>query len=71
MKFKNLFLIIILFVVIKSNAQNFELGKVSIGNLEQMHPKDSSAAAIFFERKTSFEYTQSDGFSMVLKLKRD
>jgi hypothetical protein len=72
MKFKNLLLIIILFVVAKSNAQNFELGKVSVTELqEKMHPRDSSAvAAVLFEKgKTSFEYSQSNGFSMVTEVK--
>jgi hypothetical protein len=72
MKFKNLLLLITLFFVIKSNAQNFELGKVSIEELqEKKHPRDSSAvAAVLFEKgKTSFEYSQSDGFVLVTEIK--
>jgi hypothetical protein len=41
MKFKNLLLIIALFVAIKSNAQEFKLGKVSVAELEEKsHPQD-------------------------------
>ena len=72
MKLKTIILVILLIVVAKTNAQNFELGKVSIAELqEKSHPKDSSAvAAVLFEKgKTSFEYTQSDGFSMVTEVK--
>ena len=46
-------------------AQNFELGKVSIAELEEKHhPKDTSAvAAILFKKgRTSFEYSQENGF---------
>lgn len=46
-------------------AQNFELGKVSIAELEEkQHPKDTSAvAAILFKKgRTSFEYSQENGF---------
>jgi len=48
-------------------AQNFELGKVSIAELEEKHhPKDTSAvAAILFKKgKTSFEYSQENGFML-------
>ena len=72
MKFKCLLLIIALLVVVKSNAQNFELGKVSLSELEEKkHPRDSSAvAAVLFEKgKTTFEYSQSDGFIMVTEVK--
>jgi hypothetical protein len=35
-----------------------------------MHPKDSCSGCYSFEKgKTSFEYTQSDGFSMVTEVK--
>lgn len=50
----------------KANAQVFELGKVSITELEEkMHPIDSTAsAAILFKRGlTSFSYTNGSGFS--------
>ena len=61
----------ILFSVVKINAQNFELGKVSIAELkESFHPKDSSAvAAILFKNgKTSFEYTKSRGFVAITEV---
>ena len=72
MKLKTVILIVLLIVVAKTNAQNFELGKVSIAELqEKNHPRDSSAvAAILFEKgKNSFEYTQSDGFVMTTEVK--
>jgi hypothetical protein len=53
-------------------AQNFELGKVSLAELqEKVHPKDSSAvAAVLFEKgKNSFEYSQEKGFVMITEIK--
>lgn len=50
-----------------ANAQKFELGKVSIAELEEkVHPKDSSAvAAILFSKgESKFEFSQSNGFVM-------
>ncbi|MBG6112096.1 hypothetical protein IWX84_002992 [Flavobacterium sp. CG_9.10] len=67
--------ITVLFIALsffKSNAQNFELGKVSILELqEKAHPKDTSAvAAILFEKgKLSFEYSQENGFAMLTEVK--
>lgn len=72
MKVKNLLVIMALFIIVKTKAQNFELGKVSIAELqEKNHPRDSSAvAAVLFEKgKNSFEYAESDGFSMVTEVK--
>jgi hypothetical protein len=72
MKFKNLLLIIALFVAIKSNAQEFKLGKVSVAELEEKsHPQDPSAvAAILFKKgDVRFEYNQDKGFEMVTKVK--
>lgn len=72
MKFTKLFsLITILFFFSKTTAQEFKLGKVSIGELEQkVHPKDSSAvAAILFEKgQTIFDYNEDQGFSMQLEV---
>ncbi|TXI70563.1 MAG: DUF3857 domain-containing protein [Flavobacterium sp.] len=47
-------------------SQEYELGKVTIAQLEEKyHPKDTSAvAAILFEKgKTSFNYEEMNGFS--------
>lgn len=63
-------LIIALFLVVsfsKTNAQKFELGKVSVAELkEKAHPLDSSAvAAILYNKaKTFFKYSVKDGFSI-------
>jgi transglutaminase-like putative cysteine protease len=53
------------------NAQNFELGKVSVAELqEKSHPKDTSAvAAILFKKgKTSYDYSKSNGFIMTTEV---
>lgn len=73
MSFKTAFLIVILlFSLSIMKAQNFELGKVSLAELqEKVHPKDSSAvAAVLFEKgKNSFEYSQERGFVMITEIK--
>lgn len=65
-----LFLILILFHS-NTDAQEFKLGKVSLGELEQkIHPNDADAvAAILFKNaETSFEYNQNDGFIVVTEV---
>ncbi len=68
-------LFIILFFTLfffKGNAQTFELGKVTIAELEEKeHPKDPSAsAAILFEKgKNSYEFSQEKGFVMITEVK--
>ncbi|MDG2432859.1 DUF3857 domain-containing protein [Flavobacterium sp.] len=72
MKFKKIILAILLIVVAQTNAQNFELGKVSIAELqEKKHITDSSAvAAVLFEKgKNSFEYSEGKGFVMNTEVK--
>ncbi|REG96324.1 DUF3857 domain-containing protein [Flavobacterium aquicola] len=67
-KFKTVISLFILFSFIEVKAQNFELGKVSMDELEQkVHPKDSSAAAaiLFKKGKTSFEYHRERGFTVI------
>ena len=59
-------LIILLLTAFFANAQNHELGKVTVNELkEKVHPIDTSAvAAILFEKgKTFFNYTREDGFT--------
>jgi hypothetical protein len=73
MKISQLLSIVVL-LLFASNAkgQDFELGKVSIAELqEKFHPKDTSAvAAILFEKGTNtFHYSQEKGFEVVLKVK--
>jgi hypothetical protein len=61
----------ILFSFVTLNAQNFELGKVSIAELkEKQHPKDTSAvAAILFKNgKTKFEYSSVNGFAAITEV---
>jgi hypothetical protein len=51
-----------------AKAQNFDLGKVTLAELEEkQHPKDTAAvAAILFEKgKVNFEYSQDNGFTMI------
>ena len=64
-----LFLIVF---VLKINAQEFKLGKVSVAELEEKaHPQDPSAvAAILFKKgDVRFEYNQDKGFEMVTVVK--
>lgn len=64
-------LFVVLLVAIsfsKANAQKFELGKVSIAELEEkVHPTDSTAAAaiLFNKAKTFFNYDTKNGFSII------
>ncbi|HSN48877.1 MAG TPA: DUF3857 domain-containing protein, partial [Flavobacterium sp.] len=72
MLFKKLSLILFVIVFSNASAQKFELGKVSIAELqEKVHPKDSSAvAAILFKTgKVSFDYSQDQGFDMYIEVK--
>lgn len=73
MLFKKLPLILFVFLSFSNvNAQKFELGKVSVEELQEKEfPKDSSAAAaVLFEKgEVHFEFTQDKGFIMVLTVK--
>lgn len=58
--------VLLVFGIAKSEAQNYQLGKVTKAELEQkVHPKDTSApAAILFKKgKTFFTYHDKTGFS--------
>jgi hypothetical protein len=67
MKFQSLKLIVFLFFCFSTiNAQKYELGKVTVAQLqEKVHPNDTTApAAIIFKKgKTFFTYNQSNGFT--------
>lgn len=67
MKCKNLIIVVVLFFCFsKINAQKYELGKVTVAQLEEkVHPKDTTApAAIIFKKgKTFFTYNRTNGFS--------
>lgn len=68
---KLLLLVLFVFLFSKTNAQNFELGKVSIEELqEKTHPKDNAAvAAVLFKKgKTSYDYSKSNGFVMTTEV---
>ena len=72
MLFKKLTLILFLIIFSNSNAQKFDLGKVSLAELqEKEHPKDPSAvAAILFKKgNVTFEYDQNAGFFTVTEVK--
>ena len=67
MKFQTLIIILVFFCFSKSNAQKYELGKVTVAQLqEKVHPKDTSApAAIIFKKgRTFFTYNNTNGFSV-------
>lgn len=72
MKFIKLFSIIsLLFLISKTTAQEFKLGKVSIAELEEkLHPKDTSAVAAILYKKgiSKIEYNDSEGFVLVTKV---
>lgn len=67
MKFQNLAVVVfLLFGFFKINAQKYELGKVTVAQLqEKVYPKDTTApAAIIFKKgRTFFTYNKSNGFS--------
>ncbi|MBB1194508.1 transglutaminase [Flavobacterium sp. SOK18b] len=73
MKFNQLISALFLIaIVLKTNAQEFKLGKVSVAELEEKsHPQDPSAvAAILFKKgDVRFEYSQDKGFEMVTVVK--
>ncbi|AWG23586.1 transglutaminase [Flavobacterium faecale] len=73
MKVKSMLFILILWIITtKATAQNFELGKVSVAELqEKVHPKDTSAVvAILFEKGTNnFVYDNTKGFRVVFNVK--
>ncbi|HEX8015732.1 MAG TPA: DUF3857 domain-containing protein [Flavobacterium sp.] len=61
----------LLFILSKTTAQEFKLGKVSIAELEEKkHPRDSSAAAaiLYKKGKSSIEYDTNDGFILVTQV---
>ncbi|AWA29645.1 transglutaminase [Flavobacterium magnum] len=66
------FLMLCLFAVSSAVAQKFEMGKVSVEELQQRsHPADSSAeAAILFKKgETTFDYSPEQGFLMTTKVR--
>jgi hypothetical protein len=66
MKFQTLIIILVFLCFSKINAQKYELGKVTVAQLqEKVHPKDTSApAAIIFKKgRTFFTYNNTNGFS--------
>ena len=69
MKFNKLLIIFsLIFFFSKASAQKFELGKVSINEIqEKTHPIDTSAvAAILYNKaRTFFRYNTKDGFSII------
>ena len=59
-------LIILIFTSIKTKAQNYELGKVTVEELEEkFNPKDTTAPAtiLFKKAKTFFTYDIKNGFT--------
>jgi hypothetical protein len=62
----SILILIVLFSFVKTNAQNYELGKVSVEQLkETANPNDTTAAAAFLFKKgrTFFSYDRVNGFS--------
>lgn len=72
MKIKLILTFLFVIFFLNSNAQKFDLGKVSLAELqEKEHPKDPSAvAAILFKKgNVTFEYDQNAGFFTVTEVK--
>lgn len=70
--FKPLCAVIAFFLTVVTNAQNFDLGKVSIAELqEKEYPNDPSAvAAILFSKgQTVIEYSDNKGFEKITTVK--
>lgn len=67
---KKTFLIFLLLIVGSAKAQKFELGKVSVAELEERSIQDPSAvAAVLFEKgEVYFEYSENSGFDMFFKV---
>ena len=60
-------MVLLLFGFLSATAQKFELGKVSISELqEKAHPNDTSAAAaiLYNKGKTTYRYDHTKGFSV-------
>ncbi|SFB04160.1 protein of unknown function [Flavobacterium swingsii] len=71
MSIKKIFILGLLITFSNIYAQKFELGKVTIAELqEKTHPKDTTAvAAILYNvGRTYFEYSQNDGFIMITEV---
>lgn len=68
---KNLLLLVFLLSLFTTTAQNYDFGKVSIEELEEkFNPLDSSASATYLykNRRTFFEYHQTDGFKLITEV---
>jgi hypothetical protein len=66
-KINTLFVVFILFSFVTINAQNSELGKVSIEQLkEKVNPNDTTASAtiLFKKARTFFSYDRTNGFTV-------
>lgn len=63
--------VLLMLISFVGNAQEFELGKVSVKELEEKkHPKDSSAVAsvLYSKGNTFFNYSESSGFVVVTEV---
>lgn len=63
---KTLFILLLFAAFCKTEAQNYELGKVSKAELEEKaHPRDSAAVAaiVFKKARTFFTYSEKSGFT--------
>lgn len=68
---KNYLSLVLLFFAFQSIAQNYELGKVTVQELEEKeHPveKDAAAAVLFEIGKTHFYYSVETGFQMITEV---
>ena len=69
---KHFFILSLFLLSFVGYSQKYELGKVSLEEInEKRHPKDTSAAAaiLFKKGKVTFEYEESSGFLMKTEVK--
>lgn len=69
---KKVYAVLLMGICLSAQAQKFEMGKVSVAELEEkQHPTDPTAvAAVLFKKgKTKFSFSQSEGFSMSTEVK--
>lgn len=72
MKKQLILIVLMMLTALYSFAQKYELGKVTLDELnEKVHPKDSSAvAAVLFKKgEVQFEFSEQKGFEMVTTVK--
>ena len=69
---KNVLLFVLMMTAVSASAQRYNLGKVTVEELqEKQHPNDTTAAAAILFKKglVTFRYDDIDGFVMITNVK--